>query len=219
MVEERALESVPSTLVEGKKKPLQVFKVFDLYDMSEIKISDPGLKSAINLDAKLIVKSAGRNVVKHGQLKVHIVERLINKIAVGAHRGKKHKIEMGHTTGKYGKNAKIVLEAFDIIEKQKKENPVAVLVRAVENAAPRDETTMIEYGGARYPQAVDVSPLRRVNIALRNMIHGASDKAFGKKKTIAQALAEEILLTSDASGESFSMKKKNETEKQADSAR
>ena len=206
-------------MVEEKNVQLPKFKIFDLYDISEIEIKDPGLKTAINLEPKLMVKSQGRHVQKFGQLKMNIVERLINRLAVSAHRGKKHKIEMGQTTGKYDKSAKVVLEAFKIIEKQKKENPVAVLVRAIENASPRDETTVIEYGGARYPQAVDASPLRRVNLALRNMVHGASDKAFGKKKTIAQALAEEILLAADASGESFSMKRKNEAEKQADSAR
>ena len=93
------------------------------------------------------------------------------------------------------------------------------MVTALEKTAPRDETTVIEYGGARYPQAVDVSPLRRVNITLKHFVHGASDKAFGKKKTIAQALAEEIVLASEDNGESFAYKKKNEAEKQADSAR
>ena len=71
----------------------------------------------------------------------------------------------------------------------------------------------------RYPQAVDVAPLRRVNLALKYIIHGAGDKAFGKKKDIAQAIAEEIMLSAEKNQESFAMKKKNESEKQADSAR
>ena len=92
-------------------------------------------------------------------------------------------------------------------------------MKAIENAAPRDEITVIEYGGARYPQAVDVSPLRRVNIAIKNLVHGAGDKAFGKKKKISQTLAEEIILASEENGESFALKKKKEFEAQADSAR
>ena len=96
---------------------------------------------------------------------------------------------------------------------------MVVFLKAVEKAAPRDEVTVIEYGGARYPQAVDVSPLRRVNLAIKHLVHGASDKAFNKKKNIAQALAEEIVLASEENGESFAIKKKNESEKQADSAR
>ncbi|MBU2503954.1 MAG: 30S ribosomal protein S7, partial [Nanoarchaeota archaeon] len=92
-------------------------------------------------------------------------------------------------------------------------------VKAVENSAPRDETTVIEYGGARYPQAVDVSPARRVSLALKHIVHGASDKAFGKKKSLSQALSEEILLASENNGDSFAVRKRNEAEKQADSAR
>ena len=129
-----------------------------------------------------------------GQLKVNVVERLMNRIAVAGHRSKKHKIELGHATGKYTKNMRIVLDAFKIIQDKTKQNPVMVFVKAIENSAPRDEITVIEYGGARYPQAVDVSPLRRVNLALKHIIHGAGDKAFNKKKTITQALAEEITM-------------------------
>jgi len=202
-----------------EQKILPNFKIFDLYDISEIKVEDPGLKQAINLQPKLILKSHGRNVQKFGQIKVNIVERLMNKLAVAGHRGKKHKIEIGRATGKYSKNMKCVLEAFKLIEKKTQKNPVEVLIRAIENSAPRDEVTVIEYGGARYPQAVDVSPLRRVNLVLRNIVHGAGDKAFNKKKSLSQALAEEIILAFEKNGESFAMRRKNEAEKQADSAR
>jgi len=198
---------------------LPVFKIFDLYDISEIEVQDPGLKSAINLEPKLILKSQGRNVVKLGQTKINVVERLMNKLATGGHRGKKHKIEKGSATGKYSKNMNIILDAFKLIEKKTGKNPVQVLVDAIEKAAPRDEITVIEYGGARYPQAVDVSPLRRVNLALKHLVHGAGDKAFNKKKTIAQGLAEEIIMAAEGDGESFALRKKNEAEKQADSAR
>ncbi|PJE81678.1 30S ribosomal protein S7 [Candidatus Pacearchaeota archaeon CG10_big_fil_rev_8_21_14_0_10_32_42] len=195
------------------------FKIFDMWDISEIKINDFGLKNVINLEPKLVLKSEGRNVVKHGQTKVNIVERLVNKIALTGHRGKKHKIELGHATGKYSKNMKIVLEAFKVIEKRTGKNPVEILVRAIEKVSPRDETTIIEYGGARYPQAVDVSPIRRVNLALKSIVHGASDKSFGKKKKFSQTLAEEIILAYEENGESSALKKKKESEAQADSAR
>ncbi|NMB66593.1 30S ribosomal protein S7 [Candidatus Woesearchaeota archaeon] len=195
------------------------FKIFDLYDINEIKVNEPGLKSAINLEPRLILKSNGRNVQKFGQLKVNIVERLINRVGVAGHRGKKHKLIKGNATGKYSKNTNIVLEAFKLIEKKTQKNPVEVFVKALENSAPRDETTVIEYGGARYPQAVDVSPLRRVNLVIRWIVQGASDKAFNKKKTFAEAIAEEIILAYENNGESFCLKKKNESEKQADSAR
>jgi len=205
--------------VEDKMTEQINFKIFDLWDISEIEVKDPGLKDVINLKPMLILKTHGRNVVKHGQTKVNIVERLVNKIALAGHRGKKHKIELGHSTGKYSKNMGIVLKAFKLIENKTKKNPVEVLVRAIENASPKDETTVIEYGGARYPQAVDVSPIRRVNLALKWIVHGSSDKSFGKKKKLNQALAEEIILAYEKNGESSMMKKKKESEAQADSAR
>lgn len=196
-----------------------IFKAFDIYDISEIKVNDAGLKNVINLEPKLVIKSHGRNVVKYGQTKVNIIERLMNRIATAGHRGKKHKIQKGKSTGKYTKNMNILLETFDMINKKTGKNPVEVLIVAIENAAPRDEVTMIEYGGARYPQAVDVAPIRRINLALKHLVHGAGDKAFNKKKTLSQALADEIIMASENNGESFAVRKKKEAEAQADSAR
>lgn len=193
-------------------------KLFDIYDVSEVRVEDPGLKKYINLDARLILKSKGRHIEKFGKSKVNIVERLINELAVPGHRGKKHKI-MTKVSGKYTQGANIVLDTLKLIGEKTKENPVQILVRAIENASPRDEITTIEYGGARYPQAVDISPLRRINLALRNIVHGAHDKSFGKKKKIQETLANEIILASQRSNESFAVTKKIEIEKQADSAR
>lgn len=213
---ERILKSEDFDSHQNSKKN---FDIFDLYDLTEVKVEDPALKKVINLTPKLILKSHGRSVEKFGQVKVNVVERLINLVGVPGHRGKKHKLIKSYSSGKYSKNTKIVLEALKIIEAKKKQNPVQVFVKAVENASPKDEITVIEYGGARYPQAVDVSPIRRVNLALRNIVHGASDKAFNKKASISEALANEIILASEANGESFAFQKKNEAEKQADSAR
>jgi len=198
---------------------LPEFKIFDKYDLKEIVVNDLGLKEIINLKPKLILKSQGKNVVKHGQTKVNVVERLMNKLAVSGHRNKKHKIEKGNASGKYSKNMGIILEVLEMVEKKTGKNPVAVLTKAIENSAPRDEITVIEYGGARYPQAVDVSPLRRLNLALKWLVHGSSDKAFNKKKTFAQSLAEEIILASEENGESFAIRRRKESEAQADSAR
>ena len=92
------------------------------------------------------------------------------------------------------------------------------------NAVPNrkqcgDEITVIESGGARYPQAVDCSPLRRINLAIRWMIQGSYGKSFGKKTKMADALANEIINASKGTMDSFAMGKKNEAEKQADAAR
>jgi len=194
-------------------------KLFDLYDIKDLKVEDPGLRRYIIFNDKLMIKSHGRDLERFSKAKVSIVERLINTLGVPGHRGKKHKIMTSWATGKWNKNAGTVLKAFKIIEEKTKQNPVQVFVKAIELSAPRDEITTIEYGGARYPQPVDTSPTRRISLAIKNIAHGAYDKSFGKKLPIAQALANEIIAASLNSAEAFAVQKRNETEKMATSAR
>lgn len=193
-------------------------KIFDLYSTEDIKVEDPGLRRYINLDMKLVIKTHGRIRQKFAKMKINVVERLINLIGISGHRGKKHKV-MKESSGKFSKNVKVVIKAFNIIEEKTKQNPIQIFIKAIENVAPRDEITVIEYGGARYPQAVDCSPLRRLNIALRNIAHGTCDKAFRKKQNLSEALATEILKAYEASHESHARAKKHEMERQAESAR
>ena len=194
-------------------------KIFDLYETENIVVNDPGLKRVINLTPKLVLKSHGRAKGDFSKTKVNIVERLANLIGVPGHRNKKHKMMTGWASGKYSKNMKIVLDAFKIVEKKTNQNPVQVLVTAVEKSSPREEVTTIEYGGAKYPQAVDTSPSRRVSLTLRLIVHGAYDKSFNRKTKIEESLANEIVLASQESNESTAISKKNEMEKQANSAR
>lgn len=194
-------------------------KLFDLFSVEGVEVKDQGLKRVIDLTPKLLLKSHGRARKEFAKTKVNIVERLINLVQVPGSRGKKHRIITGWMSGKYNKAANIVIDAFKIIETKTKKNPVEVFIRALENAAPREEVTSIEYGGARYPQAVDTSPVRRINLALRFFVHGAYDKAFNKKPTITEALAGEIILAFENKGESFAISKRKDLEKQADAAR
>ena len=196
------------------------FKLFDKYDVATIEVKDPALKPHINIVPKLVVKTHGRRLdTRFPKTKINIIERLVGRIGVPGHLGKKHKIITSWSSGKYNKNMGMVLEVLDLIEKRTKKNPVQVLVTAVENGSPRDEITVIEYAGARYPQAVDCSPARRVDLAIRWFVQGAYSKSFGKKKKMAECLADEIIKASEGNMESFAMSKKNEAEKQADSAR
>ena len=193
--------------------------LFGKYKTADVAVKDDALRPYINIAPRLLLKSHGKHIGKFAATKTHLVERLANRIAVPGHVGKKHKVITSWASGKYNRNMKTVMETLDMIELKKKENPVQILVKAVENASPRDETTTIEYGGARYPQAVDVSPTRRINLALRWMVQGAYQKAFGKKTKMAESLAREIILASEGNMESYAMSKKNDAEKQADSAR
>lgn len=195
-------------------------KFFNRWSASEIKITDPGLKGYINLDPVMVPKTGGRNVkTKFWKSKNSIVERLINKIMVPGHKGKKHFMTSGHATGKSQHAFKVVEEAFSAIEKQTGKNPIEVFVKAVENAAPREEITTIEYGGARYPQAVECAPQRRIDEALKFMVQGAYAKSFNTKKSIVECLATEIINAYNLSGQSNAIAKKLELERQADGAR
>lgn len=197
----------------------EAFKLFDMYDVSTVEVKDLSLKPYLNVSSRLLLKSHGRNSEKLGKMRVNVIERLANRLAVPGHIGKKHKIITSWSSGKYNKNMGMVVRVLDIIAKKTGKNPVQVFANAIENGSPRDEITVIEQGGARYPQAVDCSPIRRIDLAIRWMIQGAYGKSFGKKKKMAETLAEEIIKASEASMESYAMGKKNEAEKQADSAR
>jgi small subunit ribosomal protein S7 len=221
MNEETEDNSDQSELVEtseDKDNPLK-FKLFGLYDVSNIVVKDPGMKRYINVEPKLLVKGYGRVREKFGKGKINILELFANLIAVPGHRGKKHKIQTSWKSGKYTQNMRIVLDTLKVIEERTKQNPVQVLISAIENAAPRDGITVIEYGGARYPQSVDISPQRRVTLTLKLIVQGSYDKSFGKKKPIEEALAEEIIKAYNNEADSFLLGKKKDSEKQADSAR
>ena len=96
---------------------------------------------------------------------------------------------------------------------------LSCLIRAIENAAPNEDTTRIVYGGVVYHVSVDVAPLRRIDLALRFIAEGVRESTYSNPKTIEEALAKEIILASNNSMESHSVKKKNEQERIAMSSR
>ena len=206
--------------MEQIKKEIPIeFKLFDLYDISNIEIKDPGIKRYINLEPKLVVKSFGRITGRFSKGKINLIELFANLLTVSGHRGKKHKIMTKHKTGKYSQTMKVLIKSFKIIEDKLKQNPIQVLIKAIENAAPRDGVTIIEYGGARYPQATDISPSKRLTMTLKIIIQGSYDKSFNKKLKIEKALANEIIKAYENDSDSYAILKKHESEKQADSAR
>lgn len=195
-------------------------KAFNRWSTKDIKVIDPGLKRYINLEPKFVPKTGARYVgSRFHKSKVFIVERLINKIMVAGHKGKKHFKTSYHITGKANTAYNIVENTFRIIEKKKQSNPIKVFVKALENSAPREEIITIEYGGARYPKAVECSPQRRIDTTLRYFAQGAYHSSFNKKKSIEEALSDEIIAAYNLSSSSNAIAKKFEVERQADSAR
>jgi len=195
-------------------------KAFNRWSTKDIKVNDLGLQRYITLEPKFVPKTGARYVgSKFHKSKVFIVERLLNKLMVAGHKGKKHFKTSYHTTGKAHTAYSILEETFKIIEMKIKENPIKVFVKALENSAPREEIITIEYGGARYPKAVECGPQRRIDLALRYMIQGSYNNSFNKKKSIEEALADEIIAAYNLSSTSNAIAKKFEVERQADSAR
>jgi len=195
-------------------------KLFNKWDCGEAVVVEPGLINYISLQPLIVPKTGATYAGKRfHKSKVNIVERLINKIMVTGHKGKKHFQSSGRNTGKKLNAMNAVKDAFIIIEEKLGTNPIVVFVKALETAAPREEIITIEYGGARYPQAVEVAPQRRIDYVLRLMTQGARRASFNKKKSLPQALAEEIMWAYNEDVKSVAISKKNELERQADSSR
>jgi small subunit ribosomal protein S7 len=191
--------------------------LWEKWDLSGVKVSDPGLQNVISLKPILIPHSGGRHEhKKFGKTRVNIVERLVNSIA---HFGKKHAKNTGRMGGKKQKSMSIVKTAFTIIELKTGQNPVQQLVKAIENASPNEDTTRLSYGGVVYHQSVDISPVRKVDIALRFISEGVRESAFGSPRTVEEVLADEIIQAAAGDANSYAVRKKNEQERVAMASR
>jgi small subunit ribosomal protein S7 len=198
-------------------------KLFNLYDWEGINISDRGMAKYISLNPVVNPHTFGRHSAKHfGKSKLNLVERLINKLMRGG-TGEKLSGKVIRTHGKLqGKKTvsiRIVKDAFEIIAKKEKTNPIQILIGAVENSAPREEVTRVQFGGVFYQVAVDVAPSRRVDISLRNIALATIMQSFNKRKTMAEALAEELIMASKGDVNSYAVKKRDEVERMARGAR
>jgi len=183
--------------------------LFGKYEMTGIGIRDGGLAKYIDLTPVAIPHTGGKHANRSfGKSKVSIVERLINNL-----------MRTEVFTGKKLKAYNVTKKAFEIIEQRTKRNPIQVLVEALENAAPREEITRLQFGGISVPKAVDIAPSRRLDIALRNITKGTVNASFKNTKPIEQCLAEELILASKGDMNSFSVAKKEEIERVASSAR
>jgi small subunit ribosomal protein S5e len=110
---------------------------------------------------------------------------------------------------------RIVQHAFDIIHLSTDKNPIQILVDAVINSSPREDTTRIGTGGTVRRQAVDVAPQRRVDQALYLLTTGAREAAFRNVKTISECLADELVNAAKGSSTSYAIHKKDDVERNA----
>lgn len=182
-------------------------KLFGRWDYDEVKVNDQCFQNyvAINTDKTnvYIPHTAGRYQLKRfRKAACPIVERFIGSISFH-----------GRNTGKKVKAIRIMKQVLELIHLQTDENPVQVLVDAICNAGPREDSTKIGSGGSAKRQAVDVSSFRRLSQAMYFITHYAREKAFKNSKNIVETLADEIIKTAKNDPNSSSLRKREEIEK------
>jgi small subunit ribosomal protein S7 len=207
---ERATTDVPVPPKEEEKRPVVGnVLLFGRWDVSAVTLRDAGIARYVDISAVVVPHSGGKHSTKQfGKAKMSIVERLINGM-----------MRTENFTGKKIKAYRAVDLSFGIVDKKTQKNPLQVFVDAIQNVAPREEVTRLQYGGISVPKAVDVAPARRVDLALRYICQGALDASHKSKKPIEECLADEIISAARADVNCFSVAKKEEIERVASSAR
>lgn len=199
------------SLTQVNERPEEVgkIKLFNKWSFDGIEVQDIGLKQYISLHPVFLPHTGGRHEhQRFEKSKVNVVERLANNM-----------MRHGLCGGKKAKAINIVKTAFEIIYLRTGRNPVEVLVRAIENSAPCEDTTRVGYGGVVYHKAVDIAPQRRVDVALRFLTEGVRRLAFGNPKPVEESLADEIIAASEKDNKSYAIQKKDEMERVALSSR
>ncbi|MGD6853118.1 MAG: 30S ribosomal protein S7 [Candidatus Bathyarchaeia archaeon] len=187
----------------------QEIMLFQKWSFKDISVKDIGLQRYLSLTPMVAPHSMGRHEhQRFRKAKVNIVERLIN----GLMRG-------GKNAGKKAKATNIVKEAFEIVSLRTGKNPIDVLVQAVENSAPCEDTTRVSYGGVVYHLSVDVAPQRRIDLAIRHITEGARAASINNSRSIQETVADELVLAAAKDIKSAGVAKRNEIERVAQSSR
>merc|ERR1712169_78313 len=158
-----------------------------------VKVDDTSLTDQIAIHPVYVPHSSGRFQKKRfRKVKCPIVERLVNGLMFKM-----------RSQGKKLLAVRIVRHALEIA------------VDAVSKGGPREDSTRVGAGGVVRRQAVDVSPLRRVDEAIYLMCKGARESAFRNLKTMPECLADELVNAAKGSSNSYAIKKKDEIERVA----
>jgi len=126
-------------------------------------------------------------------------------------------VGMHRQNGKKQQAVRIFRQALEIVHLLTGENPLKVMFEAIVQGGAREDSTRIGSGGTVKRQAVDVSPLRRVNQAIYLMCKGSRDSCFRQHKSMSETLADEIIAASKGVGQSnsYAVRKKDEIERVA----
>ena len=183
--------------------------VFGKWDVSEITCDDPGLAPYINLTTIGTPHSGGRHAnAWFGKSKLSVIERFINNL-----------MRTGKFSGKKQHCAKAYEDALDRIASTSGQNPLQKFIDAIVEAAPCEEITRIKVGAVSQPKAVDSSPSRRLDVALRNIAIGAASATAKSRRTLTEGIVAELSKAADGDVASYSVGKREEIERIAASAR
>jgi small subunit ribosomal protein S7 len=181
--------------------------LFGEWDVSEMEYDDPSTERYLRVTP--IAHTMGRHASKQfKKSEISVVERLINRL-----------MQTEDNTGAKQRATRIVRDAFELVHERTDENPAQVLVTAVENAAPREETVRLKYGGISVPKAVDVAPQRRVDQGLMFLAEGTRKGSYKSKTSAAEALAQQLVGAADYDLQTYAISQKEEKERVAAAAR
>jgi small subunit ribosomal protein S7 len=192
-----------------EEKQSKEIKLFGKWSFKDVGVKDPGLERYISLKPVVVPHSMGRHERRRfRKAGVSIVERLANNL-----------MRPGKNSGKKAKVSNMVKNAFEIVNLRTGKNPIEVLVKAVENSSPCEDTTRISYGGIVYHLSVDVAPQRRIDLALRHITEGARQASINSPRSIDECLAEELIMAGNNDMKSLAVAKRNELERVAQASR
>jgi len=187
-------------------------KLFGKWSFDDIEVRDISLVDYIACKgphATYLPHTAGRYQKKRfRKASCPIVERLALCL-----------MRKGRNSGKKLLACRIVQHCLEIIHLLTDQNPIQVVVDAIINSGPREDSTRVGGAGVVRRQAVDMSPFRRVNYALYLLAQGAREASFRNLKTMAECLAEELINAARGSSNSYAIKKKDEIERVSKSNR
>ena len=145
-------------------------KLFNQWTYDDVEVKDISLQDYLMVKQHPVYSAhtAGRYQIKRfRKSQCPAVERVANSLMMH-----------GRNNGKKLMTTRILKHAFEIIHLLTDQNPIQVLVDAIINTGPREDSTRIGSQGTVRRQAVDVSPLRRVNQAIFLLTTGVSFRVF-----------------------------------------
>ena len=113
--------------------------------------------------------------------------------------------------GKKSTAENLLYDAFDIVEKKTKEQPLKVFEKALENVKPMIEVKSRRVGGSTYQVPVEVRPNRRLALSFRWLIQAALRRS---EKTMNLRLAGELM--DAAANRGAAIKKREDTHRMAE---